>query len=57
MVGIDVILIIFLCLASLAKHYHFDIETPFTELPKKIQDVILYGSGDEEIDFHLCSWP
>ncbi|MBV7435081.1 excinuclease ABC subunit UvrA [Cardiobacteriaceae bacterium TAE3-ERU3] len=35
---------------ALAAHYDFDLEeTPFEELPKKIQDVILYGSGKEKI--------
>lgn len=38
-------------LTSLAKHYRFDIETPFKKLPKKIQDAVLFGSGDEEITF------
>ncbi len=36
---------------SLAEHYDFDIETPFNELPKKLQDVVLYGSGKDKIDF------
>ena len=36
-------------LSSLAKHYRFDIETPFKKIPKKIQDIILYGSDEEEI--------
>jgi excinuclease ABC subunit A len=30
-------------LSSLAKHYNFSLETPWKDLPKKIQDVILYG--------------
>jgi excinuclease ABC subunit A len=38
-------------LKSLAKHYRFNDEIPFAELPDKIQQVILYGSGDEEIKF------
>ncbi len=38
-------------LQSLAKHYRFNDEIPFAELPDKIQQVILYGSGDEEIKF------
>ena len=41
----------FQLLQSLAKHYRFDEDTPFTELPEKIREVILYGSGDEEIKF------
>ena len=36
---------------SLAKHYDFDIETPFNELPKKLQDIVLYGSGNDKIAF------
>lgn len=34
-------------LKSVAKHYDFDIETPFSQLPKKIQQIILNGSKDE----------
>jgi len=36
---------------SLADHYQFDIETPFDELTKKLQDIVLYGSGKDKIDF------
>ena len=36
---------------SLASHYEFDIETPFDELPEKLQKVVLYGSGKEKIQF------
>jgi excinuclease ABC subunit A len=36
---------------SLASHYHFDLETPFSALSKKLQDVVLYGSGGEKIEF------
>lgn len=39
----------FSLLTSLAKHYKFDIEKPFNKLPKAIQKIILFGSGDEEI--------
>lgn len=38
-------------LESLAKHYKFDLEKPFEDLPKKVREIILYGSGDEEIKF------
>ena len=34
---------------SLAKHFKFNLDTPLNELPKKLLDVILYGSK-EEID-------
>ena len=36
---------------AIAKHYEFDKNTPWKNLPKKVQQVFLYGSGDEEIDF------
>ena len=38
-------------LNSLATHYDFDLELPWAQLPKEIQQIILYGSGDTEIDF------
>ncbi len=38
-------------LKSLAKHYKFKIDTAFEELPEKIQHVVLYGSGEDEIKF------
>lgn len=38
-------------LNSLATHYDFDLETPWSELPENIKDVILYGSGSTLIDF------
>lgn len=34
-------------LNAVAKHYDFDIETPFNQLPKKIQQIILNGSKDD----------
>lgn len=39
-------------LAALATHYHFSMATPFKKLPSVIQEIILYGSGREEIAFH-----
>ncbi len=39
-------------LASLAKHYGFDLDEKWKKLPKKIKDVILYGSDEEEIKFN-----
>ena len=41
----------FQLLQSLSEHYTFDLETAFEELPEKIQDVILNGSGSEHINF------
>ena len=49
--GIDVTSIIFSLLKSLAKHYGFDLDTPYKELPKAIQNIVLYGSDEEEISF------
>ena len=40
---------------SLAAHYEFDIETPFNELPKKLQNVVLHGSGKEKIEFFYAN--
>ena len=36
---------------SLAVHYGFDIDTPFRDLPPKVRDVILNGSGTEAVRF------
>ena len=36
---------------SLSRHYGFDIETPWTELPEHVRHVLLNGSGDEAIEF------
>jgi excinuclease ABC subunit A len=38
-------------IVSLAAHYGFDPDTPFAQLPQKIQNVILHGSGKEIIEF------
>ncbi len=38
-------------LSALADHYDFKLSTPFKDLPKKIRDVILNGSGRSEIEF------
>lgn len=38
-------------LQSLAKHYDFDLETPFAKLSKKVRNLILNGSNHELIDF------
>ncbi len=38
-------------LTSLAEHYSFDIDSPFEKLKKKHRQVILTGSGKEEIAF------
>ena len=38
-------------LTALAQHYRFTLETKWKDLPKKVQDAILYGSGEDEIKF------
>ena len=42
-------------LTSLAKHYKFDIETPYEDLPQKIKDIVMHGSGKEEIEFQYMN--
>ncbi len=39
-------------LDALAAHYNFDVNKPFDELPQKVQNVLLYGSGTEDIKFY-----
>ncbi len=39
-------------LASLAKHYSFSLDEKWKKLPKKIKDIILYGSDEDEIKFN-----
>ena len=34
---------------SLAKHYKFDINTPWKDLPDNIKNIVLYGTGGEKI--------
>lgn len=36
---------------AIARHYEFDPQARWKDLPKKVQQVFLYGSGDEEISF------
>jgi excinuclease ABC subunit A len=38
-------------LIALSEHYGFSLETAFEDLPKDIQKMILYGSGEEVIKF------
>ena len=38
-------------LESVARHYGFDIESPYEELPAAAQQALLYGSGEDEIEF------
>jgi len=41
----------FSLLESVAKHYAFDIDTPFEDLDAAAQQVLLHGSGKDEIAF------
>ncbi len=41
----------FQMIGSLGRHYGFDPESPWLELPQKIQKILLYGSGFEQIEF------
>jgi excinuclease ABC subunit A len=41
----------FQMLSSLALHYGFDVDTPWSALRKNWQQVLLYGSGDKDILF------
>ena len=40
---------------SIAKHYGVDIKVPIKKLPKDFLNKILYGTGDEEINFRYTS--
>jgi excinuclease ABC subunit A len=39
-------------LCALAQHYEFDLHTPFAELPKAAQDVVLNGTGKTAIELN-----
>ncbi|MBK8322697.1 MAG: excinuclease ABC subunit UvrA [Betaproteobacteria bacterium] len=41
----------FSMMASLAQHYGFDIDAPFENLPERVQQAVLEGSGEEKIAF------
>jgi excinuclease ABC subunit A len=38
-------------LRAVARHYQIEMETPYNELPPSFRDVLLNGSGDEEVEF------
>ncbi len=40
-------------LEALMNHYHFDLYTRFKDLPSRVQEVILHGSGNEIVRFHF----
>ncbi|WP_448213654.1 excinuclease ABC subunit UvrA [Colwellia sp. MEBiC06753] len=41
----------FQMLQALAEHFQFTVDTPFAELPEKIRKIVLYGSGNESVEF------
>ena len=45
----------FQMLQGLAAHYGFDLETPFAELPEEARHAVVYGSGEEVIEFDYVS--
>jgi excinuclease ABC subunit A len=45
----------FQLILSLARHYKFDIDTPWEQLPEGIQHAVLFGSGDEQIAFRYLT--
>ncbi|HXR62232.1 MAG TPA: excinuclease ABC subunit UvrA [Rudaea sp.] len=45
----------FQLILSLARHYKFDIDTPWEQLPEGIQHAVLHGSGDEQIQFRYLT--
>ena len=42
-------------LASLAKHYGFNVDTAWSKLKAKQREAVLYGSGDETIEFNYIN--
>jgi excinuclease ABC subunit A len=45
----------FRLLQNLAKHAKFDLEAPFEELPKKAQELLLFGSNNQDISFEYLN--
>jgi excinuclease ABC subunit A len=41
--------------ASLAKHYGFNVDTPWSKLKAKQREAVLYGSGEEVIEFNYIN--
>ncbi len=39
-------------LQALCKEYKFDLDTPFEKYPKKIVDILLYGTDGKKVDVH-----
>jgi excinuclease ABC subunit A len=45
----------FALITAMAKHYKFDPETPWEDLSKKAQQVMLFGSGNDEVEFRYVA--
>ncbi|AKV97038.1 excinuclease ABC subunit A [Marinobacter sp. CP1] len=45
----------FQMLGSVADHYGIDLETPWADLPEDFRNVLLFGSGDEDIPFRYVN--
>jgi excinuclease ABC subunit A len=41
----------FTMITGLAKHYKFDVQKPWNQLPEKIRNIVLYGNEGEKIQF------
>jgi excinuclease ABC subunit A len=41
----------FQMIQSLARHFRFDIEVPWHDLPEPVRRVLLHGSGEEKVEF------
>ncbi|MCI9167324.1 MAG: excinuclease ABC subunit UvrA [Dorea sp.] len=39
-------------LAALSREYDFSLDTPFKDYPKKIQDILIYGTEGKEVKVH-----
>jgi excinuclease ABC subunit A len=44
-----------LVVGTLARHYGFDVEEPWQELPAHVRDILLHGSGGEELEFEYVA--
>ena len=45
----------FQMILSLARHYRFDVDTPWQELPEAAREAVLYGSGEETVSFRYLT--
>lgn len=45
----------FQMLQSVAEHYGFDMDTPFKKLKKKHREAVLYGTGEDDVEFHYVN--